>query len=141
MTAIETRAFGNHAMEWHERDLIVYRLRGVLDGPELAAMLEQQAAWQGDLGYLLAVVDVHELSNATADALRAARGTNTTSPRGVALVGASFAIRALSDLLFRAKRALSHGAVQYRFLEDEAACFAWLHEVRPEMVAWADKIP
>jgi hypothetical protein len=142
MKTLQKFASGFHSLELIEPDVLLYRIRGTLDAPEMRAMIAQQIAWLGGLGYVLSVVDTTELDHVTASALRAVRESRSGPlPRAVALFGASFTARVAADLLFRALGMLSSRFVRFQFFDDEAQCFAWIEEMRPLVIEDAARHP
>lgn len=139
MTIAEIQDYGPHKLALTDREVVIYRLHGVLDIKEMTAMMEQQAVWQGDRGWILLLIDLRASDGISATALRRAQAQkDNKTPRAVALMGASFAIRAVADVLFRALRSISGGAVNFRFFQTEEESLAWLESERDAVIGRAD---
>jgi len=126
---------GQNIIEVEAPNLVIYRLRGVLDGDDLRAMRGAQRQWMADKDHILGLVDVSEMEGATADARKESmRPDGGTSHRALAYFGSRFSVRVAVELLLRALRLLRATPYPMRFCEDEASARAWLEEQRPELL-------
>lgn len=141
MNIRDHKEYGPHLLQLSEEGIIVYRLRGQLDEPELIGMMEHQADWHLAQGFMLVLVDAQRSTGMSTPAFRAAQARKTNhTPRAIAVFGASFAIQTFADVLFRALRALSGGAMNFRFFKTEEECREWLESERPKLIARAQKL-
>ncbi|UQA60360.1 STAS/SEC14 domain-containing protein [Polyangium aurulentum] len=126
---------GQHVIEVEDRNLVIYRLRGILDGDDLRAMRRAQAKWMADKDHIVGLVDVTEMEGSTSDARKESmRPDGGTQHRALAYFGSRFAVRVAVELLLRALRIVRASPYPMRFCEDEASARAWLEEQRPELL-------
>lgn len=129
---------GDSVLEVEEPDLVIYRLIGVVEGPQLRALRVAEGAWNEGKPYLLVLVDISAQKSSTMDARKAstepALGTHN---RAIAICGGNHYVQILSDLAVRAMRSLTRTDVEVRFFSDEATGRAWLASQRAALASKA----
>lgn len=127
---------GACVLEVEEPDVVIYRLRAVVDAPQIRTMRAAEGAWNKGKPYLLALIDLSQQEHATLEARKAAlEPTPGTKQRAIAIFGGSSHSRVLADLVFRARAVLLSTAMQTRFFPDEASARVWLYAQRERLAA------
>ncbi len=141
MTAVEviTKA-GSCTLEGEEPDLIIYRLVGIVQGPDLRAMREGEGRWTQGKTHLLVLVDIHGMTHATYESRQIATEEAVgTKKRAIAVFGGSRAMRTVADLAMRGVRLLYKGQLNCRFFDEEVEAREWLSAQRPHLVLRAKR--
>jgi hypothetical protein len=124
-----------HVGVHYEDDLIVFRIRGPLDGSvaRYVGALQDQLALQ--VGYALELQDCSQITTFTAEARRSFFEWNRKRqyPGAVAIVGASFVLKTMAMMLFRAVKLIVTVAAEMEFFDTEAEARAWLDAQRALM--------
>lgn len=127
---------GQSVLEAEEPDLVIYRMRGLVDGHHLRALRLAEGQWNVGKPYLLVLVDISGQEGSTMDARRASTEPALgTHKRAIAICGGSHYARVLSELAIRAMRVLTRADPPMRFFPDEASGRAWLVERRADLVS------
>jgi len=125
--AVESHRFGSHNLERESPHLFIYRLRGPLRAVELREMTSLQRQWMENIDYALILCDVRAQERTDPEARQVALNWNTSNvPRALAIVGASYPMRVLFDMLFRAIELLRRRPLHIAFHDDEIQAREWL---------------
>ena len=101
--------FGRLSLWEAAPDVLRLSLVGVVDGPELQAVFDTQAAWGAGKAFWYTIVDVSHLETSTPSSRRVVLDTDPNPNSMAVLFGVSFATRMLIELTMRAKRLLMPG--------------------------------
>lgn len=122
-----------------EDDLLIARIRGPYD-EAVAWYLESRLIEQAHrYGYSLVIFHAHEVTTITREARRLMIESTSTrqDPGAGGILGASFTIKTLAQMLVRAADLLTKNPAALRFFDTEAEARAWLDKQRPRLVAEA----
>jgi hypothetical protein len=120
--------FGPHTLSFEEPDLVRLVTRGQLHLRELREMILRVREFKQGREALYLLVDGHQGTGFSPEARQAMHEDRSLVPYdGVALFGASFAIRAISNMMTRANELLGKpNTFQMIFTATEDEARAWL---------------
>ena len=131
-------AVGKHSLRYEPPDTIVVVLQGSVDEEDAVVISKQAVDWSEGAPCLLVIVDVRQLSSMSQQARKVGASMGyRLPPRATAVVGGSFAVRMLMDLVLRASELLGTKKRFTKHCPDEAAARAWVAEMRPLLLATA----
>jgi hypothetical protein len=123
---------GECSLEVEEPDIVIYRIRGVVEGPHLRALREAEGIWNVGKPYLLVLVDISNQKTSTMDARKASTEKALgTKIRAIAIYGGNHYLKILAELSMRALRLLVREEVTTRLFDSETSARAWLDTQRP----------
>lgn len=121
---VEQKRFGKQVTWIEEPDVFCMRIVGVVDGDELAGILEEIRVWSEGKSNTFALTDLSGVSGATSSAKKMLNEVRPI-PNSISVTyGANFAVRILADMMYRARRLLR------REKSAESAMFATESEAR-----------
>lgn len=123
---------GSHRL-YHEDDLLFFELHGMFELPDVQRMYAITDATVQEYGYILTVFDAREATGITAESRRYVGEKAKASPNegAAAIVGASFPIRTLINLLRNASRLIGRPMPPMQFFTAPADGLKWLATQRP----------
>ena len=131
-------AVRRHSLKYEPPDTIVVVLHGSVDEDDAAVISKHMVDWSDGAPCLLVIVDIRQLSSMSQQARKVGASMGyRLPPRATAVVGGSFAVRMLMDLVLRASELLGTKKRFTKHCPDEAAARAWVAEMRPLLLATA----
>jgi len=123
---------GESVLEVEEPDLVIYRLIGHVDGPDIRALRKAEGEWNVGKPYLLVLVDIsqHHVTTMAARKASVEPGTGTRI-RALAVSGGTRHLRVIVELALRGIRMIRKPTTEMRFFDDEPSAREWLHAQRP----------
>ena len=107
-SATSIRRFGKHITWVHEPDIFFIRFEGDIAGSDLAAILDRQNEWATAKTRYHVLTDLSQVGTVSREARKVMNERRHSPPGLVASIsyGASFAVRVVADMSFRARKAL-----------------------------------
>jgi hypothetical protein len=132
---------GEHLFRWEPPDVTFLAYVGDVDGDSAHRLAQIARKFTIPRPYIFALIDLSRVDKITAGARKSATEDSVGVPmRGVALFGASRAIRVLTSIVARAVDLIHGGDNPTRFFATEAEARAWIAE-RRKVVLTADAMP
>lgn len=120
-----------------EPDVLIGHYIGEVTEADIRRMLAVQKEFSANRTHLFLVIDLHRVTNLTSEARRAASAEPpdpSVPTHGTAVVGASFHLRVMMTMFFRAAKLLGRVSdFPVRFFDDMAPARRWFDERRREL--------
>lgn len=131
---------GTSTLEVEPPDLIIYRIRGMLNASDMIALRKADGEWNEGKRYLLVLIDSREqLPSDFQTRKESMKPPIGTRNRAIATFGGDPTVRKFSDLSMRALSVLTGGFVHTRVFDDEATARQWLFSQRSFLISRQDK--
>ena len=131
LNEIIERTFGTHILRIRGENRFDFVFRGDIYASDLERMYDCATSNFDPSACALVLVDMTNVGAVHPSARRLRSSTEQHHPSLVAYVGASFALRLLSAMFFRAIQTLARRKlVVYEFLDNEADARRWLDETK-----------
>lgn len=126
---------GRHFFRWEPPDLGYVRYEGDMDAASMLAYSEQSRVYTTNKPRVFLIVNTSKLGRFSAEARRmSADGSKGLALRGIAVIGASRAIRVIAELVSRGMDILNRNNDNpTRFFETEAEARAWIDTRRRDL--------
>lgn len=121
---------------WEPPDTVCVDYVGVLNPAHVHAAQVEAAPWTSSVPYFFVLINVAKLGPVSKEVRKAfaENGESAKQLRGIAIVGASFHLRAVGNMITKAAAILHrHVDNPLRFFETEEEARAWLVERRREV--------
>jgi len=118
-----------HSIVLEAPDLLIVRFRGLLLEDHVVRYVAQRPSLLGDQKYILLMCDLRELTEVSLKGRRAIADIHDGRPQATGLVGGSFRLRVMAEMINTASRVFGKRQSRMRPFDDEASARAWLREM------------
>lgn len=121
---------GEHVGYYEEPDLLWLEFHGGISADQVIEYVEIRAGLLEGQPRILTLLDVRDMTDLPADARAAIARLRDPRPQASAVIGASFRMRVIAELVVKAAYLFTGKMIQLGFFEEVEEGHAWLVEMR-----------